>query len=174
MNIEIQKKIKERQNKKQRQTMKGQASTEYPMMMIIALILIALAFVVILAIGGKTAKSGTMQAELLSAEASTTGNTLSIATNLPLTLTGSITGNVIGPNLSSVTIDNVNSGPYNVSGGFEYVFSTGSTGSNLVGNSITGITITSGTKVISLVPASGKNVAVTSGTAPFTITNIGS
>lgn len=169
MNTEIQKKVKERQNKKQKQSMKGQSSIEYPMMIAIALIIIAIAIVVILSVGGKTAKAGTIHAELLSAEV--TDGTLSIATNLPLSLSGSSAGTATGTTSPAI---NDPIGPYNVSGGYEYTFSE--TANALApGDSITSISITgsSGTK-ISLVPASGTNVTVTSGTAPFTITNIGS
>lgn len=174
MNIEIQKKIKERQNKKQKQSMKGQASTEYPMMMIIALILIALAFVVILAIGGKTAKSGTLHADLLSAKASSAGNTFSIATNLPIKLANSGQLNFSGTPESYNGIVS-----YNVSGAIEYEFTGISPVINgytaVPGNVITSLTVTgtSGTKIL-LLPASGTTITVRNGTAPFTITNLGS
>ena len=168
MNIEIQKKIKERQNKKQKQSMRGQASTEYPMMMIIALILIALAFVVILAIGGKTAKSGTLHAELLSAE--TSGATLSIATNLPLTFkSGTIAGNVVVNGVSN-TITVSGETAYNVSGGYEYALTLGAG----ISGSISSISLPGATGTILLLPASGANITTTTGIAPFTITNLGS
>ena len=171
MNTEIQKKVKERQNKKQKQSMKGQSSIEYPMMIAIALIVIALAIVVILSVGGKTAKAGTIHAELLSAEVST-GNTLSIATNLPLTISAN---SGIGVNGTAVgTVGTIKE--YTVNGGYEYVIPISATGTMpKVGTPISDITMTStsGSSIL-LLPASGTNVTVTSGTAPFSISNLGS
>ena len=186
MNTEIQKKVKERQNKKQKQSMKGQSSIEYPMMIAIALIVIAIAIVVILSVGGKTAKAGTIHAELLSAEVSGTGgNTiLSIATNLPLKIGSSVNGNITYNQGIMVMGQEPVAGNYNVTGGFEYEIeltgvgagTTASlTGGNPIGDQITSMTITQTSGVTALLlPASGTSVTITGGKAPFVISNIGS
>ena len=170
MNIEIQKKIQERRQK-QTSTMKGQGSTEYIFMLAVALIIIVVAIAFALGIGGKATKSGGVKAELLGAEVSTvSGNTiLSIATNLPLNLGSSISANVVGTTDDTATRVTV-TGPYNVSGGYEYSFPL--TNALDSGNTISGITITGSTGTISLIPASGTSIHVGSGTAPFTITDI--
>ena len=139
-------------------------------MLAVALIIIVVAIAFVLGVGGKATKGGGVKAELLGAEASTTsGNTiLSIATNLPLTFGTSVAGNVVGAGNPGITA--LSSGPYNVSGGYEYVFSVNSA----MSGSISSITVTGATGTILLLPASGTSVPVESGTAPFAITSIGS
>jgi uncharacterized protein (UPF0333 family) len=150
--------------------MKGQGSTEYIFMLAVALIIIVVAIAFVLGVGGKATKGGGVKAELLGAEASTTsGNTiLSIATNLPLTFGTSVAGNVVGAGNPGIT--GLSSGPYNVSGGYEYVFNV----SSAMNGSISSITVSGATGTIFLIPASGTSVPVGSGTAPFTITQLGS
>ena len=170
MNTEIQKKIQERRQK-QTSTMKGQGSTEYIFMLAVALIIIVVAIAFALGIGGKATKGGGVKAELLGAEV--TGNTLSIATNLPLNIASGANVTVSGTASGDSFTASGTPSAYNVSGGYEYAI----TGTKALssGNSISGMTIT-GTSgsLISLVPASGTSVPVGSGTAPFTISQIGS
>ena len=173
MNTEIQKKIQERRQK-QTSTMKGQGSTEYIFMLAVALIIIVVAIAFALGIGGKATKGGGVKAELLGAEV--TGNTLSIATNLPLNIASGAIVTVSGTASGDSFTASGTPSAYNVSGGYEYAI-TGTTATTALssGNSISGMTIT-GTSgsLISLVPASGTSVPVGSGTAPFTISQIGS
>ena len=165
MNVEIQKKIQERKTK----SVKAQLSMEYMMILAVVGILIVLAISVILTFGGKASKGASLNAELLSAEASS--NTLSIATNLPLNL---ISGQTVSINVSGIVYDTTPT-QYNVSGGYEYSFTTNAIG---VGNTISSIRIpgtdTSTGSQILLLPATGTSVTVGSGTAPFAITSIGS
>ena len=174
MNVEIQKKIQERKTK----SVKAQSSMEYMMILAVVGIIIVLAIGVILTFGGKASKGASLNAELLSAEASNT--TLSIATNLPLNL---ISGKTVSINGVSKTFNYTiptTLTQYNVSGGYEYSFTT--TSANAigvgVGNTISSIRIpgtdTSTGSQILLLPASGTSVPVESGTAPFAITSIGS
>ena len=148
--------------------MKGQGSTEYIFMLAVALIIIVVAIAFALGIGGKATKGGGVKAELLGAEV--TGNTLSIATNLPLSIASSAKVYIDG----SSTPYTVSPGTqYNVSGGYEYVL-TGTSAISIPDNSISSMNITGTTGTILLLPASGTNVAVGTGTAPFTISQIGS
>ena len=166
MNVEIQKKIQERKTK----SVKAQSSMEYMMILAVVGIIIVLAIGVILTFGGKASKGASLNAELLSAETSSS-NTLSIATNLPLTIQSSSTirvnGTVVG------TVSNVIQ--YSVSGGYEYSFTITSANAISIPKSITSInmTSTSGSEIL-LLPATGTSVTVGSGTAPFAITSIGS
>lgn len=168
MNVEIQKKIQERKTK----SVKAQSSMEYMMILAVVGLIIVLAIGVILTFGGKASKGASLNAELLSAEASST--TLSIATNLPLNL---ISGQTVSINGVSYTTPTTLT-QYNVSGGYEYSFTTTSANAIGVGNTISSITIpgtdTSTGSQILLLPATGTSVTVGSGTAPFAITSIGS
>ena len=171
MNVEIQKKIQERKTK----SVKAQSSMEYMMILAVVGIIIVLAIGVILTFGGKASKGASLNAELLSAEASS--NTLSIATNLPLNLISVQTVSINGVSYNTIPTTLTQ---YNVSGGYEYSFTT--TSANAigvgVGNTISSIRIpgtdTSTGSQILLLPASGTSVPVESGTAPFAITSIGS
>ena len=173
MNTEIQKKIQERRQK-QTSTMKGQGSTEYIFMLAVALIIIVVAIAFALGIGGKATKGGGVKAELLGAEV--TGNTLSIATNLPLNIASGANVTVSGTASGDFTTSRTPSA-YNVSGGYEYRFnkieSIDKIHTIVAGNVITSLTVNgiSGTKII-LIPASGTSVTATTGVAPFTIVNI--
>ncbi len=172
MNVEIQKKIQERKTK----SVKAQSSMEYMMILAVVGIIIVLAIGVILTFGGKASKGASLNAELLSAEASNT--TLSIATNLPLNL---ISGKTVSINGVSKTFNYTiptTLTQYNVSGGYEYSFNTTSANAIGVGKTISSIRIpgrdTSTGSQILLLPATGTSVTVGSGTAPFAITSIGS